>query len=521
MGDFSDEEKGKKMLKLMLIIFLSLKRMSKLIKKTINWRMYLLMVLSVYGAASSATEINESRPNLIVIVVDDQRWDELGVAGHSFIETPNIDRLANEGVLFTNSYTVTPLCSPNRASILTGQYISAHGITDNIARNQSSHRLDLFAKDLQIAGYDTAHVGKWHMGNDPTPRPGYDYWVSYAGQGRSVNPELYENGKMQTIEGYMSDILTDKAIGFINKKRQAPFFLYLAHKSIHPEVKQLDDSSIDFSYPMKYVAAPRHVGRYSDKVFPRRDNVNLSAEQLTAKPVLAEILKEKAKYKNDKEWGALIDWGTAEQTIRDRSEMLLAVDEGVGKIIKDLEERGLLENTMILLTSDNGYFYGEQGGLSIERRMPYEEGVRVPFVVRYPKLIKAGMRSDKFVLSIDIAPTMLEMAGITKGKHIQGDSIVPILQDEDAQWRDSFLMEYVGYEKPMPWMIDTSYKVIRKNNYKYIHWIQRHNADELYDLESDPYEMNNIISNPKHTKLLVELKAELTQLVGKANGLNY
>lgn len=501
--------------------FFTLKRKIKLVKNQTNLHLFFVIALSVYSTTSQAIETNQERPNLIVIVVDDQRWDELGAAGHSFLETPNIDRLANEGALFTNSYATTPLCSPNRASILTGQYISTHGIADNIARDQSSHRLDLFAKNLQEAGYDTAHVGKWHMGNDPTPRPGYNYWVSYAGQGRSVNPELYENGKMDTIEGYMSDVLTDKAIGFLNKERKTPFFLYLAHKSVHPEVKQLNDSSIDFSYPTKYLAASRHIGRYKDKVFPRRKNTKLSEKQLAAKPVLADILKEKEKYKNDDKWGSRIDIGTSEQTIRDRSEMILAVDDGVGKIIKNLEERGMLDNTMILLTSDNGYFYGEQGGLSIERRMPYEEGVRVPFIVRYPKLIKSGTRSDKFVLSIDIAPTMLEMAGIKKGAHIQGESIIPILQDDNAQWRDSFMIEYVGYEKPMPWMIDTSYKVIRKNNYKYIHWIQRHNVDELYDLKNDPYEMNNIIKDPKHKHLLQELKSELTSLIGQANGLDY
>lgn len=154
-------------------------------------------------------------PNIVVIVVDDLRWDEYAAAGHPYLHTPNIDRLVREGSSFSSAYVASPLCSPNRASILTGQYISRHGVVDNLARNLSSMRLDLFARDLQVAGYQTAHVGKWHMGNDPTARPGYDYWLSYPGQGRSINPELYEDGALHEVSGYMTDILTERAVSFI------------------------------------------------------------------------------------------------------------------------------------------------------------------------------------------------------------------------------------------------------------------------------------------------------------------
>ena len=164
------------------------------------------------------------RPNIIMIVVDDLRWDEFSAYGHPFLSTPNIDRLANEGVLFENAYHVVPLCSPNRASILTGQYPTRHGIIDNVARDLASHQLKLFPKELQKAGYETAHIGKWHMGNDPTPRPGYNYWCSFPGQGRTIDPQLYENDTLQTVKGYVTDLLTDRAIGFISKKREKPFF---------------------------------------------------------------------------------------------------------------------------------------------------------------------------------------------------------------------------------------------------------------------------------------------------------
>ena len=400
----------------------------------------------------------ESPPNLIVIVVDDQRWDEYGAGGHPYLETPNIDRLASEGATFTSAYAVTPLCSPNRASILTGQYISRHGIVDNIARDAASHRLNLFAKQLQQAGYKTAHVGKWHMGNDPTARPGYDYWVSYAGQGRSTNPILYENGANAEVEGYLTDILTDRAVSFIEKTRKEPFFLYIGHKALHPEVKQLNDSTIDFSYGSKYLAAPRHRGEYGNKLYTRRENALSEAVSPTLKPVLAAALEHKNSRALGEQWQNLLDKGTSQETIRDRAEMLLAVDEGVGRLISALEERGILDSTAILLTSDNGYYYGEHG-LSIERRMPYEEGIRVPLLLRYPEVVPAGGKYDAFALSIDIAPTMLELAAARIGPEVQGSSLLGLFKETPRTWRESFMVEYVSHEKPMPWLVDTSYKV--------------------------------------------------------------
>jgi len=178
-----------------------------------------------------------SKPNIILIVGDDMRHDEFGAGGHTYMETPNIDRLANEGFMFTDAYHAVPLCSPNRASILTGQYPSRHGILDNTSRNQASHMLDLFPKDLQKAGYRTAHVGKWHMGNSSEPRPGYDYWVSFEGQGKTYDPDLYEDGRTHKVGGYITDIFTDRAVKFIRESSTTdkPFFVYIGHKAIHPE----------------------------------------------------------------------------------------------------------------------------------------------------------------------------------------------------------------------------------------------------------------------------------------------
>ncbi|MFQ5538556.1 MAG: sulfatase [Gemmatimonadota bacterium] len=457
------------------------------------------------------------RPNVVVIVVDDLRWDEYGAAGHPFLRTPNIDRLAREGVVFSNAYNVTPLCSPNRASILTGQYVSKHGILDNVARDKASHRLRLFAQDLQKAGYETAHIGKWHMGNDPTPRPGYDYWVSFPGQGKTFDPVLWEDGGLHEVKGYVTDILTDRALSFIRRDRDRPFFLYIGHKAIHPDARQLDDGSVDLSYGMRYLPAPRHLGMYEDAVFPRRPNAKGPPDR-SDKPVVRKALDDRDAPPISTTFGEILDRGTSDESIRRRSEMLMAVDEGLGALMAALEEMGELDNTLILFTSDNGYFYGEHG-LSIERRLPYEEAARAPFLLRYRPLARPGSVVDEFVTSIDIAPTVLDVAGAPIGPHIQGRSVVPLLRGDTKGWRNSFLIEYISYENPMPWLLDLGYKAVRKGKYKYIHWIHYEGMDELYNLESDPFELHNLYHEPGMEPVIREMQNELGRLVVEAIGL--
>lgn len=274
---------------------------------------------------------------------------------------------------------------------------------------------------LQSDGYQTAFLGKWHMGNDPTPRPGWDQWVAIPGQGRTTDPELYEDGRIHTVEGYITDVLTDRAVSFIQQKRDAPFFVYIGHKAIHPDAVQLDDGSVDLSVPMPYMPAPRHMGRYEDEVFTRRPNVIGSTDELSGKPALRRALEEKYSDEIVEAFGGVLDPGTSEETIRRRAEMLLAVDEGLGRIVEALREEGILDETVILFTSDNGFFYGEHL-LSLERRMPYEESIRSPMLVRYPPVVAAGSRVDGLVASVDIAPSMLELAGVPIGDHVQGRS---------------------------------------------------------------------------------------------------
>jgi N-acetylglucosamine-6-sulfatase len=453
------------------------------------------------------------RPNIIVIVVDDLRWDELGIAGHPYLETPHIDRLAREGARFSNAFHAVPLCSPNRASILTGQYPSRHGIIDNVARNRASHRLQTFPRALQSEGYETAFLGKWHMGNDPTPRPGFDYWAAIPGQGRTIDPELYEDGRIHTVEGYITDVLTDRAVAFIERDRAVPFFLYIGHKAIHPDARQLDDGSVDLSVPRGYVPAPRHQGRYEENILPRRANVISSLDELTDKPALRRALLNKSSPEMVEMFGeGELDPGTSEETIRRRAEMLLAVDEGLGRMVAALGRRGILDQTFILFTSDNGFFYGEHG-LSIERRLPYEESIRTPMIVRYPVVAGAGSQIDKLVVSVDIAPTVLQIAGAPIGDHIQGRSFVRLLQGDARGWRRSVLIEFYTYENPFPWLVDMDYRAIRTSRYKYVHWMQHPDEGELYNLVEDPYETRNLIDDPRLASVLEGLRAELATAV--------
>ena len=455
------------------------------------------------------------KPNLIVILIDDLRFDETGASGHPYMKSPHIDRLAHEGAMFANAFHTTPLCSPNRASILTGQYASRHGIIDNVGRDAMSHRLPNYHLALRELGYETAHIGKWHMGNDARPRPGYDHWVCFRGQGKIVNPVLWENGEERTVEGYVTDILSQRAVDYVRRKRKKPFALFLAHKAVHPDVQQKQDGTIDLASMQGYLAAERHRDLYRGRNYPMRPNVQPLDEILTQKPAWREVFALRA----DPSSRAYLDplhVGDQEE-IRQRAAMIASVDEGVGNLLAALEETRQLERTCIVLLGDNGYFFGEHG-LGAERRFAYEEGIRTAFFVRYPKLIAPGTRIERMALAIDIAPTLIALAGGKPGAHIQGLSLKGLLGGRQARWRESFLMEYYN-EAAWPWIIGMSYKAVRTEEAKLIHWVHKDGVDELYDLAKDPYEMKNVIADPAYRETARKLAKELRKLVADAAGL--
>jgi arylsulfatase A-like enzyme len=455
------------------------------------------------------------KPNLLVILIDDLRFDETGASGHPYMKTPHIDRLAHEGAQCVNAFHTTPLCSPNRASILTGQYASRHGIIDNVGRDAMSHRLPNYHLELHKLGYETAHIGKWHMGNDASPRPGYDHWVSFRGQGKIVNPVLWENGAERTVEGYVTDILSDRAVEYLKKKRQKPFALFLAHKAVHPDVQQKQDGTIDVSTMQGYVLPARHRELYKGKTYPPRPSVLPLEKVLEQKPAWKEVFALRSD-PSARPFLEALHVGSQEE-VRERAAMMASVDEGVGRILQTLQQAGELERTCIVFLGDNGFFFGEHG-LGAERRFPYEEGIRTAFFVCYPQRIRAGTKVREMVLALDIAPTLIELAGGTPGGHIQGRSLVCIMNGEAAEWRRSFLAEYYN-ESAWPWIVGMSYKAVRTERHKLVHWIHKEGLDELYDLERDPYEITNVIADPAYAATRTDLQRELRRLVAESVGL--
>jgi N-acetylglucosamine-6-sulfatase len=436
-------------------------------------------------------------PNIVFVLVDDLRWDELGCSGHPFAQTPNIDRLTREGAMFQNAFAVTPLCSPSRASFLTGLYPRKHQITDNVDRSPTSHRLLTWPKLLHDSGYETAFLGKWHMGVDDSPRPGFDHWVSFPGQGESINPLLNENGKTARVKGYITDILNQRAVDLLQSPRSKPFCLYLSHKAIHPTIQQNADGSVTgFGSAEEFIAAPRHRNLYSGQKIPRRGNYQVVPKN---KPALLQSIEGVAPLSPKT--------ATDDATILNRMRMTKAIDEGVGEMVEALRKAGQLENTMFVVTSDHGYFYGEHC-LNPERRLAYEEAIRIPLIARYPKGIRAGLKPKEMVASIDIASTMLEVAGVGVPQEMQGESLVPLLAGKKKPWREALLFEY-HTDRVFPRIRNMGYRAVRSERWKLIQYQELQDADELYDLKNDPYELNNVIASSAEVPKLKMLLAGL------------
>jgi N-acetylglucosamine-6-sulfatase len=467
-------------------------------------RVLLSMALGCAGvssaSASSAAPGQPARtPNIVFVLVDDMRWDEVRAAGHPFIETPHMDRLAREGARFLNAFATTPLCSPSRGSFLTGQYARAHGIVDNTAR--PSHQLATFPRALEQAGYRTGFFGKWHMGNDDSPRPGFTRWVAMPGQGEAVDPQLNVDGQRIRVPGYATDVLTDYVARFIQDAGARPFLVYLAHKAIHPNVVQRDDGKVVplAGQPGGFVAAERHRGRYAGVQMPRRAS---AFKPPLDKPALRRRIDDLPPLGRET--------ATRDEDIRGRLEMLLAVDDSLGRILATLEKLGSLDNTIVVFTSDHGYFNGEHG-LNEERRLAYEEAIRIPLLVRYPRLIPAGLTPRELVLSIDLAPTLLAVGGLAPLSSMQGRSLVPIFKRSPGEWRSSFLIEYYS-DTVFPRIRNMGYAAARTERYKYIEYRELQDMNELYDLETDPFEERNLVGTPSARAVYDRMQSELRRL---------
>jgi N-acetylglucosamine-6-sulfatase len=422
------------------------------------------------------------------------RWDALGCTGHPFSKTPNVDRIAKEGALFKNFFVSIPLCSPSRGSFLTGQYAHTHGVINNGDHSALSHKLVTFPRLLHDFGYETACIGKWHMGVDDSPRPGFDRWVSFKGQGVYNDPTLNVDGKASKHTGYITDILNDYAVQFIKSEHKKPFLLYLPHKAVHGP----------------FTPAERHKNLYAATIIEPVKSLN---DPLQGKPAVTRELEESPEGKAAKKKGKAQkqpndnERRMPENLIRNQLRVLAAVDEGVGALFRALEESGQLDSTMIIFSSDNGFFWGEHG-LS-DKRWAYDESIRDPLLMRFPKLIKPGTVFAQFVLNIDIAPTLLELAGAPVPKTIQGRSLLPLLNDPATSWRNSFLTEYFqekGYPRTPTW------QAVRTDRWKYINYADLKGMEELYDLNADPYEMKNLINDSASQPVLSKMQAGLEKL---------
>jgi N-acetylglucosamine-6-sulfatase len=454
------------------------------------------------GCVSNLNHTKKQRPNFVFIMTDDQSYDAFGFEQrYSFLKTPNFDKLAAEGAVFKNAFVTTSLCSPSRASILTGAYGHKHGVTMNEISDPDP-RLATLPQILQDHGYETALIGKWHMEHSAKPRAGFDYWLSFEGQGRYIDPELNENGRVFVEKGYLTDILTQKAIDWINKPHDKPYCLFVWHKAVH-EIT---------------VAAKRHKGMYADAVLEKPasfDDDYSDKPQWYRRGIKYGVHKEpwrKSEGKPVPKAVPLQKWNPKNEIMIRYFECLQSVDDSVGAIVETLKKQDQLDNTMVIFTSDNGYILGEhQSG---DKRKMWEESIKVPILIRYPKLIKRNTEIDQMVLNIDFAPTILELAGAKPAKTMQGESFVPLLRSEKVNWRKSILynyMEETGYAPGIATMIG-----IRTDNFKLIHYPDYPNdIDELYDLENDPIEMKNLFNDKAYQDKLLELITELKVLLKK------
>ena len=492
------------------------------------------------GAASLALSCErqsdqnaQKRPNIIFIMTDDHASHAMSCYGSRINKTPNLDRIANEGVRFDNCFCTNSICAPSRAVILTGKYNHMNGVTDNIREFDSTQQT--YTKLLQQAGYETAMIGKWHLKSDPT---GFDYWNVLPGQGHYYNPDLIEMGERKHYEGYVTDIITDLAIDWLDgRKAEKPFCLVYQHKAPHrswmpgpdhltmfdgEDIPEPDDLFDD--YNTKSAASREQEMTISDHTYPAYDlKITPPDEGLDKRMWDASInrLNEDQRKAWDEAYGPRNDaFHKAnlkgddlarykyQRYIKDYLRCIASVDDNVGLLLDYLDAAGLAENTIVVYTSDQGFYLGDHGWF--DKRFMYEESLRMPLLVRYPVKIKPGGVNSDIVVNIDFAPTFLDYAGVPIPQDIQGESMRPVLEGNTPDnWRKSMYYHY--YEYPGWHMVKRHYG-IRTERYKLMHFYYDIDAWELYDLQEDPDELNNLYENSSHAEIIEELKVDLEKL---------
>ncbi len=451
----------------------------------------------------------EKRPNVVFVLTDDQRSDMMSCAGHPFLETPWMDRLATEGARFANMFVTTSLCSPSRASFLSGLYASTHGVVNNFT--DYPRDLPSFPRQLQETGYRTAYIGKWHMGEqDDSPRPGFDHWVSHRGQGSYYDNEFNINGERRTINGYYTSVVTDLAVDWLAEDRgEEPFLLIVGHKAPHtPFTPEEADRTIYDRIPIGYPRTAFQLDGKPEWVSQRLD---------TWHGIYGPIYGFREPFPDRSAAGVL----AFDRFVRAYTATIRSVDANLGRLYRALDEAGELDQTIFVFAGDNGMFLGEHG--MTDKRTMHEPSIRVPMLVRYPEAIRPGLVVDRQVLNIDLAPSLLELCAAEPLPEVHGRSFVPLLTDEDVDWRDAWFYEY-NYEVQFPYTPNV--RGIRTERWKYVRYPHgdggpdRHRA-ELYDLVSDPGETRNLIDDPRLADTIAELRATLDRLVLEAGDRSY
>jgi N-acetylglucosamine-6-sulfatase len=466
----------------------------------------LLSVLptAIFAAAPVPTEVAPepipgAKPrNVVFILSDDHRYDAMSFLGHQFAQTPVMDSLAKNGAYLKNALVTTSLCSPSRASILTGLYTFRHRVIDN--NRPIPPGTVYFPQYLQKAGYATGFFGKWHMGGESDkPQPGWDHWVSFAGQGHYLPPSpdytLNVNGGRVKQKGYITNELTDYAIDWLKQQKPAekPFFMYLSHKAVHanftPEDKYEDSfKDLPFKRPQSEKATA------GDRLKPRwlRDQRN-------------------SWHGVDFPYHSKLD---IERYYKRYCETLRSVDDSIGRVLQQLKDMGIHDETLVIYMGDNGFMFGEHG--LIDKRVAYETSIRVPMLVQCPQLIKGGSVLDPMIANIDVGPTVMEAMALKTPPHMDGVSFLPLARGESIPWREQFLYVYY-WEKNFP-QTPTTF-ALRTPTAKYITYYGLWDADEFYDLTADPEESKNLLDDPQHRKQARDMENQLYQMMAGLGGM--
>lgn len=503
----------------------------------------ILLLTGIMALASTSCgqkdKVNQvAKPmNILYIMTDDHSFQTISAYDKRFIETPNIDRIANDGVRFTNSFVANSISGPSRACMLTGKHSHKNGFVDNDHTFDGSQQT--FPKLLREAGYQTAMIGKWHLSSDPT---GFDYWNILIGQGDYYNPTFIDNGEKRQIEGYATNITTDLALDWLSNKRdkERPFCLLLHHKAPHRtwmpdtcDLRLYDDvtfplpanfydnyenrvaaaaqkmsivDDMDVIYDLKmadreneYHSSNPALEKYGREIYNKMNPDQKAAWDAYYEPIIREFKAKKLSGKELAEW-------KYQRYMHDYLRVIHSVDRNIGIVLDYLERNGLLENTLVVYTSDQGFYMGEHGWF--DKRFMYEESFRTPLLMRLPGGAKGDI--DKLVQNIDYAPTFLELAGAPIPDDIQGESLLPLLKGENPEnWRSSLYYHY--YEYPAEHAVMPHYGV-RNERYKLIHFYDVTDSWELYDLKEDPTEMNNLYGKSGYEEVTKRMMQELERL---------